>query len=51
MKGPLLCCDGDINTRQFRLSTHYCQSVERKQQVERDEHKMDDRQMGEFWTE
>ncbi|CAB1458336.1 unnamed protein product [Pleuronectes platessa] len=33
-EGPLLCPDGDINTRRFRLSTHQNRSVEREQQVE-----------------
>jgi len=34
LKGPPLCPDGDINSRQFRLSTHWHQRVEEEQQVE-----------------
>ena len=43
MKGPLLCPDGDINTKRVRLSTHLHQSAGGEQQVERDRHKMEDR--------
>lgn len=42
-KGPLLCPDGDVNTKRVRLSTHLHQSAKGEQQVERDRHKMEDR--------